>query len=282
MPELPEVETMRRGILSVVGTKIQRVSYPRSSYKPIVITPSRRALRERLKGRTIEAVERIGKRVALKTDDDQTLIFEPRMTGLVLLADPPNLIHLRCEFHLSGGDPSRLLFWDRRGLGSVKLFRRKELEQEYGPNKLGPDALQVTGEMLDQRLRESRREVKVALLDQKVVAGIGNLYASEILHRAQIHPAASCQRLNRIQWKRIADSTLFILREAIKYEGSTLSDGTYRNALNQAGDYQSQHCVYDREGKVCPECDRSEIVRIVQCQRSTFYCPHCQKKTVKR
>ena len=121
------------------------------------------------------------------------------------------------------------------------------------------------------------RAVKVALLDQTVVAGIGNLYAAELLHVAGIDPRTRCDRLSRPQWGRIASAIGSVLNEAIKYEGSTLSDGTYRNALNKAGGYQNHHQVYDREGLDCPRCGAA-IQRIVQAQRSTFFCRQCQKK----
>jgi len=128
------------------------------------------------------------------------------------------------------------------------------------------------------RLSASRRAIKVALLDQRAVAGIGNLYASEILHVAGIHPARRCDRLTRAQWQAIADATHGVLEEAIRYEGSTLGDGTYRNALNREGGYQNHHRVYARAGRQCPSCRSSEIKRIVQAQRSTFFCPQCQRK----
>jgi formamidopyrimidine-DNA glycosylase len=101
------------------------------------------------------------------------------------------------------------------------------------------------------------------------------LYASEILHLAGIHPARRCHRLSRRHWSDVHAATLEVLHAAIRHEGSTLSDGTYRNALNQEGGYQYQHRVYDRAGQPCPAC-QGEILRVVQAQRSTFFCPACQ------
>ena len=118
--------------------------------------------------------------------------------------------------------------------------------------------------------------IKVAMMVQKFVAGIGNLYASEILHRAKIHPETPAKSLKKKHTAKLQKFTLEILTEAIRYEGSTLGDGTYRNALNEAGGYQNAHRVYARAGKVCTSCQQTEILRIVQCQRSTFYCPACQ------
>jgi formamidopyrimidine-DNA glycosylase len=206
-------------------------------------------------------------------------VLEPRMTGLVLVADPPTLEHLRFRCSLIGNGTRELLYWDRRGLGSVRLFSTNEFDVAFGPAKLGPDALAMSAELFCRQLGQSRRAIKVALLDQKAVAGIGNLYASEILHLAGVHPARRCNRITRVQWQAIAHGTRTVLEAAIRHEGSTLGDGTYRNALNQAGGYQHYHRVYDRAGKTCPRCKGgSQIKRIVQCQRSTFFCATCQQR----
>jgi formamidopyrimidine-DNA glycosylase len=164
-------------------------------------------------------------------------------------------------------------------LGKVQLFSPEAFAGAFGREKLGPDALAMSAEMFRAQLGKSRRAIKVGLLDQRAVAGIGNLYASEILHLAGVHPRARCDRLTRAKWQAIADATQQILHAAIRYEGSTLGDGTYRNALNQPGGYQNHHRVYDRAGESCPRCcSGRSIMRIVQAQRSTFYCPHCQRK----
>lgn len=277
MPELPEVETMRRGILSVVGSQITAVEKLRCPRKPIMFAPRIDRFRHRAIGQQIMAVDRIGKRVVVRLESDDAIILEPRMTGLVLVTDPPNPIYLRVRFDLTGDGPASFWYWDVRGLGNVRLLTPDEQTAAFGPHKLGPDALAVTGDDLRQRLAGSKREVKVALLDQKAVVGIGNLYAAEILHVAKIHPQARCDRLTKSQWQRIADATHAVLLEAIKYEGSTLGDGTYRNALNKDGSYQNQHRVYAKAGDACRRCG-GEIERIVQAQRSTFFCAGCQTR----
>lgn len=274
MPELPEVETMRRGIAGVVGSQIRAVVRPRSKLKPIEIAPELPRFRRRVLGRAILGTDRVGKRVVLKLDRGDAIVIEPRMTGLVLVADPPNLEHLRLGLSLTGAVPE-LWFWDRRGLGSVRLVTAEEFARRYGPDQIGPDALGISFEELAKRLGKSRREIKVALLDQKAVAGVGNLYASELLHRSGLHPRRRCDRLNRDDWRRLHAAMRQVLEEAILYEGSTLSDGTYRNALNHSGSYQHQHRVYDRADGACRSCD-GKIVRIVQAQRSSFFCPNCQ------
>jgi formamidopyrimidine-DNA glycosylase len=277
MPELPEVETMRRGIVEIVGGEIRDARRTRCRLKPIRITPRLPALRRRVLGRTVTAVDRIGKRVVVRLSGGDCLVFEPRMAGLVLLADPPDMGHVRFRVDVAGDRPFQLLYWDRRGLGSVRLLSPSELLAELGPDKLGPDALAITVAQLRQRLGGSRREIKVALLDQRAIAGVGNLYASEMLHQARIHPARPCNRLTHRQWTRLQAAMHQVLHEAIRYEGSTLADGTYRNALNNPGGYQNHHRVYARAGQPCVNCGRGMIRKIVQAQRSTFYCPCCQR-----
>jgi formamidopyrimidine-DNA glycosylase len=278
VPELPEVETMRRGIAGITGSRIAGAERVRCRRRPIAIEPRGAALGRRLVGRRIDDVGRLGKRVVLRLDSGDRLIFEPRMTGLVLVANPPTQEHLRFRLDLNGGPIPHVWYWDRRGLGSVRLLSPRQFTERLGDDRLGPDALVLSWEDLRERLGKSRRAIKVALLDQKAIAGIGNLYASEILHRAGIHPAKRCDLLTTAQWQAIHARMIEVFTLAIRYEGSTLSDGTYRNALNQSGGYQNHHRVYDREGKPCSTCVRTAIVRIVQAQRATFFCPNCQTK----
>lgn len=282
MPELPEVETMRRGIAGIAGSTISAAMRLPCQRRPILIQPQPRALAKRLVGCTIDEVGRLGKRVVVRLSSGDHLIFEPRMTGLVLVADPPSEEHLRFRLDLAGGPIPHVWYWDRRGLGSVRLVTAEQLTEQLGSRKLGPDALALSADELRERLKTSRRAIKVALLDQRAIAGIGNLYASEILHLAGIHPAKRCDLLHAEQWQLIHAHMLEVLHTAILYEGSTLSDGTYRNALNKAGGYQNMHRVYDRAGEPCPNCRRGTIVRIVQAQRATFYCPRCQTKSSRR
>jgi len=278
MPELPEVETMRRGVAAAIGATITRVERPACRLKPIVVAPRIDVFRRRVTGRRIEAADRIGKRVSLGRDSGAAIVCEPRMTGLVLLAEPPDVEHLRFRLTLSGAEAEQLWFWDRRGLGSVRLVAPEQWDDLYGPGKLGPDALTIGLPQLQERLSTSRRAIKVALLDQRAVAGIGNLYASEILNVAQVHPALPCGRLTRNAWQRLHKAIRVVLEEAIHCEGSTLSDGTYRNALNDPGGYQNHHRVYDRAGQPCRSCGQGIVQRLVQAQRSTFYCRVCQSR----
>jgi len=284
MPELPEVETMRRGIEPIVGRRVLRLNRPRTRLRPITISPRFSDVRRRVEGARIGAAQRVGKRVVLLLEsagsgrEGDRIVFEPRMTGLLLLADPPDEEHVRLVFELSGRPRRKLLFWDRRGLGVVRLLSPRRFEEECGPQRIGPDALQIPATSLCRRLGSGRRAIKVALLDQRAVAGVGNLYASEILHRSGIHPETRCCDLKPGDWPRLHSSMCEVLSEALRHRGSTLRDGTYRLNGNEAGGYQSCHRVYQRSGEPCSQCGRDLIVRIVQAQRSTFFCPRCQKR----
>ncbi len=270
---------MRRGALGVVGARITSVERAACRRKPIAVSPRIDHFRRRTVGRVIRSVDRAGKRVVLRLDSGDAVVIEPRMTGLVLVADPPDPAYLRLRWRLSGGAAGELLYWDRRGLGNVRLFSPKDFAAAFGPDRLGPDALTITADALRLRLGSSRRAIKVALLDQRAVAGIGNLYASEILHVAGIHPARRCDRMTRTQWQAVAGATREVLTTAIRYEGSTLADGTYRNALGGAGGYQNHHRVYAKAGEPCRRCgDGALVQRIVQAGRSTFFCPRCQAR----
>ena len=277
MPELPEVETMVRGIRQhVAGRVIEDVLRPRCVCRPIAIRPDYRRLRRACRGRRIDAVDRLAKRVLLRLDSGEVIAIEPRMTGLMLVTDPPSAGHLRMEWQFADSRSTPLWFWDRRGLGTITLYTAEEFA-DLRDRRMGRDALHA--EFADWRrlCAATARPIKVALLDQKLIAGIGNLYASEILHLARIHPATPARTLRSSAIKRLAAATRSVLEIAIQYEGSTLSDGTYRNALNKSGGYQNEHRVYARAGAVCRTCERGTIERVVQAQRSTFYCPRCQR-----
>lgn len=287
VPELPEVETMRRGIASAIGMRIDQAVLPQGRLRPLSTTPSPGLLAKQLRGCVIEGTERYGKRIALRLSmsagdrqkEDRWLVIEPRMTGLLLVSVPPTQEHVRLR--LSGPTPAitshELLFWDRRGLGTLRLVNAEGLEEICGEARLGPDALMISCECFRERLCRSARAVKVALLDQHAVAGIGNLYAAEMLFLAGIDPRVRCQQISRPRWKRLHEVMKAVLHEAIELEGSTLSDATYRTALNEPGRYQARHRVYARNGQPCQQCG-TVVRRIVQAQRSTFFCPKCQRR----
>lgn len=279
MPELPEVETMRRGIASILGSRIDDVWVPLTRLRPITIEPPIAEFRRKAVGRRVVDVGRAGKRVLIELDSGERIVVEPRMTGRLVLSSPPDEEHLRwvVQFSRFGNRSHRLMFWDSRGLGVVRMATPEEFRRLVS-EKLGPDALQITAEQLRTRLGTSRRAIKAALLDQSVLAGVGNLYASEVLHRARVHPTVPCCRIRPSQWRTIHAALQEILREAIAMQGSTLADGMYGTAQGEPGRFQERHLVYQRAGQVCRQCAKARIVRIVQSQRSSFYCPSCQRR----
>lgn len=277
MPELPEVETMVRGIRPHAESRtVLRFEFCRCSRKPLTALPSRQAICRRTAGTTIDRIQRRAKRIVFCLSSGERLVFEPRMTGLMLLSGPPTTQHLRVRIHLKplSGFSSEVLFWDRRGLGTVAIYSSSEFQQLN--QRLGIDALDLTTKQLRERLQGTQREVKVALLDQSLIGGIGNLYASEILYLAGISPFCRSAALTEFEIEALHKAIRRVLLTAIRCEGSTLSDGTYRNVLSQDGSYQNHHRVYQRTDRPCPRCRRGTIRRAVQAQRATFFCDHCQ------
>jgi formamidopyrimidine-DNA glycosylase len=284
MPELPEVETMCRGLAGIVGRRIAGAEFPRGPVRPLVVNPPPGPLARWLTGAEIASVGRRGKRVVLEILAGAAravrrwLVIEPRMTGLMLIVDPPSVEHVRMVIDLEdAATPRRFLFWDRRGLGTIRLLDDAGLEAACGGHKLGPDGLQITAADLASRLGRSRRAVKAALLDQRAVAGIGNIYAAEILFRSGIDPRTLCHRLRREAWDQIAADTRRVLAEAVRLEGSSIGDETYRTADSRPGRAQRRHRVYGRAGEPCRQCGLP-IERIVLSQRATFFCPGCQRR----
>ena len=278
MPELPEVETMVRGVRpGLTGRQIVRMRFCRCPCQPLTIRPSRRRLQQVVKDRVIESVDRLAKRIVVELDNQDFIVIEPRMTGLLLVNDPPTQQHRRIVWELAASrhGPESFEFWDRRGLGTVSLMNSDEFQQLN--NRLGPDPLTMSDEDWLRQLARTHRPVKNALLDQSIVTGIGNIYASEILHRARISPETPAAGLSARRAEHLAAAAREILEAAIRCEGSTLGDGTYRNALNQDGSYQNHHRVYQKSDTICPTCRRGRIRKIIQAQRSTFFCPRCQR-----
>lgn len=279
MPELPEVETMVRGIRPhVEGRVVSRMEFCLCECRPIVTEPEQGIFCRRIQGAIITHAHRIAKRVVLSLNNDHHLVIEPRMTGLMLVTSPPTTAHRRICWHFapSAGLADSVEFWDRRGLGTVRMITEAQMQELIA--RLGHDALTMDRDKWADALKGRTLAIKVAMLSQEIVAGIGNLYASEILYRAKISPRKPAGQLSRAALERLSEATIHILNEAIHYEGSTLGDGTYRNALNRNGSYQNKHCVYQKSGNTCERCQRGRIRRIVQSQRSTFYCPVCQRQ----
>lgn len=274
MPELPEVEVLRRSLEPhLVGDRIERVEVTNPSLRePVDVARLRRAAR----GREVIALRRRSKYLLIDLEGGWTVVVHLGMSGRLTLAPaavPPEL-HEHVAFHLRSG--RRLRFRDPRRFGVVFAAKTAELGADPHFAHLGPEPLEpgFSGEVLARAAAGRRGPVKAFLMDAGVVVGVGNIYASETLHRAGVHPDRSVARISRQRWQRVAESAMAVLRQAISQGGTTLND--FADGEGRSGYFQVSLTVYDREGEPCLACGRP-VRRIVQAGRSTFYCPGCQR-----
>jgi len=290
MPELPEVEVTRRKIAPVlVGRVIAAVHTTRPSY--FFLTPPGE-LKRRLKGRVVGELRRLGKYLLAGLDDGSRLLLHLGMTGqlfvqgsasLRLLSStsraslhpeeqpdfkPDKHTHFRLAF---SDDGPEVWFRDARKFGKVKWLAPGESDARL--DKLGPDALEATGEKLQAACRRRGVPVKTLLLDQGVLAGVGNIYADEALFLSGIRPTRKSGTLTRSQCDSLAGNIRKVLGRSIETGGSSISD--YVNPDGRDGAYQDERHVYAREGEPCKVCG-TPIKRVVIGQRSAHYCPKCQ------
>jgi formamidopyrimidine-DNA glycosylase len=279
MPELPEVETVRRMLEAIVaGRMIRTVRLSGLALRE----PVSRTLPARLAGRRIDSVRRRGKFLLIDLDRGLTLISHLGMSGRWLFfakdvaGEPGRHVHARLQ--LSAG--AQLWFEDPRRFGLLRLARTDRLSRERSLADLGPDPLNdlPTPERLREVAKGVRSNIKSFLLDQRRLAGIGNIYASEILHRASVDPRLAAGRLTLPEWSAVARETPLVLGESIARMGTTFS--MYRTLSGEPGDFAEQLRVYDREGEPCRVC-ATPVRRIVQAQRSTYFCPRCQSRAAR-
>jgi formamidopyrimidine-DNA glycosylase len=273
VPELPEVETVRRMLeKNVLGRTIRRVLVSGKNLR----LPIARTLPARLRGRTIHGLRRHGKYLLIDLDQEISLLSHLGMSGRWLFRTrngSDDLAHVHVDLRFRDG--SELRFQDPRRFGLLKIVRSGDAFRDPLLALLGPDPVLTPpkGEWIAERARGMTIAVKNFLLDQRRIAGIGNIYASEILHRARVDPRRQAGRVTPDQWQAIAVEIPIVLRAAIERMGTTFS--SYRTIWNEPGAYGEQLLVYDRAGEPCRACGRA-IRRIVQGQRSTFFCPSCQ------
>ena len=278
MPELPEVETVRRGLHThLVGKRIVHVEVGRER---VVRRTSREALIDGLTNTVILSADRRGKYLLLPLDSGDVLMIHLRMSGQVLLAaggaDRP--AHTHVVMHLDDGREA--WFVDPRTFGEVVVFAPDRVAVELPPvADLGVDPI---AEPFDRKtlaaiVRARNRALKPLLLDQTAIAGIGNIYADEILHRARLRPDRQASTLDGAAITRLHGAIVDILSAAIEVGGSTLGDAQYVDLMGNTGSYQDDHRVYGRTGERCTTCGRGWIRRIVSGGRSTHFCAVCQR-----
>jgi formamidopyrimidine-DNA glycosylase len=276
MPELPEVETLARGLQrEVAGRTIATITFAKTDFidDPAIVE-------KELPGRRILAVERYGKFMLLRlsahretgeSSDESALLVHLGMTGILTpqAASEPQKKHTHVVMLLDDG--RELRYVDPRRFGRMAYLTGETLSAELV--RFGVDPLDVTLAEFTKRIRERHARIKALLLDQTVLRGVGNIYADESLWKANIHPAQLGARLQDEQLKKLYKALQAILHKAILLHGSSISD--FLDADGQPGEYQQHHRVYGREGKACSRC-KMVIRRAIVAGRSSYYCPKCQ------
>jgi len=275
MPELPEVETTVRGLKkTIVGKKILDVwtDWPKM-FKTVPYSKFKREI----KGRKIKDVKRRGKNIIFELSGNYRLHMHLKMSGNLLVGKFPNANepYVHTIFALSGGE--QLAFSDIRKFGKIDLFRKKEEEDDL--KNLGPEPLErsFTLKKFKERLKDRpNAKIKAVLLDQRVIAGIGNIYSDEILWGAGIHPERVVKDIEEKYFQKMYQAMKKILEKAMEYRGDSM--GTYRDIYGRRGAFQHFHRAYRQTGKPCPKRDCSGIIeRIKVGGRSAHFCPKHQK-----
>jgi formamidopyrimidine-DNA glycosylase len=273
MPELPEVETICRGLQPhLTGRRILHVKVTERRLRCLVD----RKLTQCLEGKTILRVGRIAKYILIWLSDDIVWMFHLGMSGKLVHINPrtPKQKHDHILASLDNGQELR--YHDPRRFGLSLLVGTKELDELPQLKHLGLDPFDArfTGTYLHSFTKRSERRIRDLLLDQQIVTGIGNIYANEILARVGVRPTTRAWRLTRVKVEEMASMTPRVLNEAIRWCGTSFSD--YRDADDNFGEFQNHLRVYDRGGEKCRLCP-SPIKRVAIGNRSAFYCPSCQR-----
>ena len=268
MPELPEVETTVRGLARVLqGRRIERVEARRPDLRRALPDD----LGQRLTGARVVGLHRRAKYGVIDTDRGDSFVFHLGMSGHWRI--DPGEVRKHDHFIVETDEGRRLALNDARRFGSLDLVRTGEL-QDWPPfEALGPEPFELTAEELRARLKGRSAAIKLLLLDQRIVAGLGNIYVCEALYRAGIHPRRAGGSVSLERLRRLVPAIKAVLTEAIEAGGSTLRD--FASPDGELGYFSKTFAVYDREGKPCG-CGGT-VRRIVQGGRSTFYCPKCQR-----
>ena len=262
MPELPEVETIRREILPFVKGKVFSGLEIKDHRNIKGITP--KLLEKKLKGKKILGIERRAKYLVFHLSPEGFLVVHLGMTGRLLFEPDP---YLKVSFVFSGG--KKLYFSDARLFGKIRYFD-EDPKLDLGPEPFSAD---FTPPKFKEMLAKKKTTIKLALLDQKFLSGVGNIYANEVLFRAGIHPQRKTNSLKDNEIKKLHDAILHVLTEAVRYRGT--SDSWFVDARGKKGGFQFRLKVYGRDGEPCLKC-KTLIKRIVMGQRGTYFCPKCQ------
>lgn len=271
MPELPEVETTRRGIAPhVLGKKILHIEIRRRDLRQPIPDSI-----ESCAGLRFLAVERRSKYLIFHLENDQALLLHLGMSGSLRVCQTDQTWKRHDHFALQIDLSQQLRYHDPRRFGLLLHLSRRQIATHPLLSHLGPEPLSAdfTSSGLQARLQKSQRAIKLSLMDARIVVGVGNIYAAEALFLARIHPQQPSSTLSLAQCRKLCRSIRVVLGRSIRQGGTTLRD--FVNENGQPGYFRQQLNVYDRADACCRRCE-SIIVRIIQGQRSTFFCPHCQ------
>ncbi|MCP9311890.1 DNA-formamidopyrimidine glycosylase [Liquorilactobacillus satsumensis] len=273
MPELPEVETVRRGLEKLVlGAQIENVEI----YYPKIINGDPQSFQQELRGRTIESITRRGKYLIFNFDTGISFVSHLRMEGKYFVENPKTPLekHTHIVFTLSDGQ--QLRYNDVRKFGRMHLVKTVQVQQLPGLKKLGPEptAALFDKQLFYERLKHKKKMIKPALLDQTIVAGLGNIYTDEVLWSSKINPQTPAAHLSKSEADRLHDEIITELARATSQGGTTVF--TYTDTFGHAGSFQKQLHAYGRKGQPCERC-ATPLKKIVVGQRGTTFCPQCQK-----
>jgi len=279
MPELPEVETIARTLEPTVRGRV--VAAIDLIYRPLLRTGGRKAL-DGLRGRRVLRVRRRGKMLLIELEGGRTLVFHLKMTGQFLFVESgvPRDKHTRLVMRFEDGK-DELRFRDVRKFGFLLCLDGEPERACAELACLGPEPLEVGLAEFASIINKRRGRIKSLLLDQRRIAGIGNIYADEMLFDARVHPETPASSLRADRAARLYGSMKKILTLAIEANGSTLKDSRYLDAEGKAGSFQSFHRVYDRTGEPCVACGTPIKMKRIG-GRSSHFCPRCQRKKARR
>ena len=283
MPELPEVETVRRGLMPAI---LGQIIFMAEVNRPDLRWPFPKNMAKRLTGARVTALRRRSKYILMDLDRGETLIIHLGMSGRMLISGfklgnfftehPAAEKHDHVVFHMENG--ARVTFNDARRFGAMDLATTAEVENHKFLTSLGPEPLgnSFNESYLKGALTGKNTPIKTALLDQRIIAGLGNIYVCEVLYRSKILPTQKAATLSKLAIGKIVSTIREVLEEAISAGGSSLKD--YRQTGGELGYLQHNFQVYGREGETCKEkvC-KGTIKRITQAGRSSFFCPQCQR-----
>lgn len=265
MPELPEIETVKLQLLKELpGLKVTAVE---------VLSPKIfKGDKNLLIGKKIQNIIRKAKVLIFDLEDNVAMAFHFKMTGQLILGGHPDL-HTRVIFKLNKGT---LYFNDQRLFGWVIVGSKSEIYNLPFLKNLGPEPFEIGKDKFIAIFSKPQKAIKLAIMDQKLLSGVGNIYANDALWEAGIHPNTGCASLSTEQLGKLYEAIIKVLKEGIKYGGATAADAKYTDLHGLGGHYQDHFRVYDREGLPCLKC-KTKIAKFVIGGRGTYWCPYCQK-----